>query len=374
MISIVMYGRNDSHGYNLHRRAALSLNCLAEILTDPDDEIVFVDYNTPRTLPTFIEAIADTLTDRCIGKLRVLRVREEIHRRVYGGRTHLNAVEPLARNIALRRSNPANRWVLSTNTDMILMPGGAARSLAALAAGLGDGLYHLPRFELPESFWESLPRSDPAAAFAAIESWSPRLAFDEVTRMDDWMLYDAPGDFQLFPRATLMALDGFDESMCHGWHVDSNLARRLWLHFGETRSMAAALRGYHCNHGRVTSIYQGVDRTENDDARYVFGLRQPDIPAQRGVWGLPDETIEEVSLARARGLAFAGDVGAVMVGAEPAPLEVRYAEDEFFWVNTEHVFPHVASCLDTLPRDSRIACQPGPSVASCTAPAMQPLE
>ncbi len=66
MISVILYGRNDAHGYNLHRRAALSLNCLAEVLTDPDDEIVFVDYNTPDELPTFIEAIADTLTDRCL--------------------------------------------------------------------------------------------------------------------------------------------------------------------------------------------------------------------------------------------------------------------------------------------------------------------
>ena len=64
VISIILYGRNDAHGYNLHRRAALSLNCLAEVLTDADDEIVFVDYNTPDELPTFVEAIADTLTDR----------------------------------------------------------------------------------------------------------------------------------------------------------------------------------------------------------------------------------------------------------------------------------------------------------------------
>ena len=79
MISVLLYGRNDAHGYNLHRRAALSLNCIAEVLTDPDDEIVFVDYNTPDELPTFIEAIADTLTERCLERLRVLRVPAAIH-------------------------------------------------------------------------------------------------------------------------------------------------------------------------------------------------------------------------------------------------------------------------------------------------------
>ena len=53
MISIVLYGRNDNYGYNLHKRAALSLNCMAEVLTDPDDEILFVDYNTDDDFPTF---------------------------------------------------------------------------------------------------------------------------------------------------------------------------------------------------------------------------------------------------------------------------------------------------------------------------------
>jgi hypothetical protein len=71
VISVLLYGRNDTHGYNLHRRAALSLNCIAEVLTYPHDEIIFVDYNTPDELPTFIEAIADTLTEKCVELLRV---------------------------------------------------------------------------------------------------------------------------------------------------------------------------------------------------------------------------------------------------------------------------------------------------------------
>jgi hypothetical protein len=53
MISVVLYGRNDQHGYNLHKRAALGLNCLAEVLDNADDEIIFVDYNTPDDIPTF---------------------------------------------------------------------------------------------------------------------------------------------------------------------------------------------------------------------------------------------------------------------------------------------------------------------------------
>ena len=127
MISVILYGRNDAHGYNLHRRAALSLNCIAEVLTDPDDEIVFVDYNTPDELPTFVEALSDTLTDRCLGLLRVLRVPAAIHAERFAHAHAPAGAEPVARNAAVRRANPSNRWLLSTNTDMIFVPlaGGA---------------------------------------------------------------------------------------------------------------------------------------------------------------------------------------------------------------------------------------------------------
>src|ERR1051325_8458568 len=147
MISVIVYGRNDSHGYNLHKRAAISLNCIAEVLSDPDDEVIFVDYNTPNDLPTFIEAIYDTLTPKAKSRLRVMRIRPELHRRLVR-RTHLFALEPHSRNIAIRRSNPRNRWILATNTDMISLPraatkdhtgvGGEEPAVARIGAADGD--------------------------------------------------------------------------------------------------------------------------------------------------------------------------------------------------------------------------------------------
>ena len=172
LISVVLYGRNDSYGYNLHKRAALSLNCIAELLDAPDDEILFVDYNTPDDLPTFPEAIRDTLTPRARALLRILRLRPAHHRR-FAEHSHLVALEPIARNAAIRRANPANRWVLSTNTDMIFTPRDG-RSLSAIAATLPDGYYHLPRFELPETLWEMLDRGDPAGTIAAVAGWGSR--------------------------------------------------------------------------------------------------------------------------------------------------------------------------------------------------------
>src|ERR1035438_439737 len=103
MISVILYGRNDSYGYNLHKRGAISVNCLAALLSDPDDEILFVDCNTPNQLPTFIEAIYDTLTPQAKARLRVLRLRPELHQRL-SGHTHLMVVEPPPRNIAIDRT------------------------------------------------------------------------------------------------------------------------------------------------------------------------------------------------------------------------------------------------------------------------------
>src|ERR1051326_3839085 len=223
MISVILYGRNDSHGYNLHKRAAISLNCIAEMLQSDGDEILFVDWNTPNDLPSFIEAIYDTLTPRARALVRVFRVRPELHYKLVGP-THLVAVEPQSRNIALRRSNPANRWVLLTNTDMIFVPRSEYESLDDAIGDLEDGQYILPRFELPEPIWEMFPRSDPRAVIAACDELGSRLHLNEVAVSHPWMRFDSPGDFQLVPREVLWGIHGLDEQMIHAWHVDSKLS------------------------------------------------------------------------------------------------------------------------------------------------------
>ena len=168
MLSVILYGRNDSHGYNLHKRAAISFNALAQVMSDPDDEILFVDYNTPDDHPTFPEAIHDTLTDRAKQVMRVLRIRPDQHVR-HRLKTHLVALEAQSRNVALRRSNPRNRWILYTNTDMLLVPRNEKESLSDILGAIPDGFYQVPRFELPEMLWEAaFDRRDPAGNLAKL--------------------------------------------------------------------------------------------------------------------------------------------------------------------------------------------------------------
>ncbi len=357
MISVILYGRNDSHGYNLHKRAAISLNCIAQVLTDPDDEILFVDYNTPNDLPTFIEAIYDTLTPAAKARLRVFRVRPALHDRL-AGRTHLAALEPHSRNIAIRRSNPRNRWLLFTNTDMIFLPRPGFPDLSSAVTGLADGLYIVPRYELPEPLWESFPRTDPEAVIQACEDLGPKLHLEEITLAFPYMRFDQPGDFQLVPRDALWAIHGFDERMIHGWHADSNMCKRFFLFYGNrTESLAGRVKGFHCDHTRVATLAHRLDiKLENNLQEFVFGLEDPVAHHQALTWGAPTEPIEE--------LDFAADPPARFITALEAalgsPQTADYLADSndlrnFVTYHAEHVLPHLAGNLTTYPRTARFA-------------------
>lgn len=296
MLSIIAYGRNDSHGGNLSKRMAISLNCMAQILDHENDEIIFIDYNTPNELPTVIEAIADTLTDRAKSLLRVFRIRPEWHDKMVGGKTHLKAIEPFARNAAIQKSNKANPWILSTNTDMIFVPRGEL-SLSRLVRQLEEGFYGLPRFELPEFIWESLNRSEPAKNIELAASYARPFCLNEVVHNDKILLYDAPGDFQLFSRACLDKVRGFDETMLYGWHVDANFAKRMLLKGYPCRSLVSQLSGYHCSHYKNGTHFIRSSAKKNSKLRSYLRLKEEGIDDEK----ISDyESVEEVKLTTNR--------------------------------------------------------------------------
>ena len=351
MLSVIVYGRNDNYGYNLHKRVALSINCMAEVLDAAGDEILFVDYNTPDDHPTCLEAIRDTLTARARRLLRIFRVRPAQHQR-FRNRTHLVALEPIARNVALRRSNPDNRWILSTNTDMIFVPRDG-RALGDSVSDLDPALYHLPRFEVPETLWEGLDRMDPSGSIAEIGRWGSDLHLNEIVLGSSTVLYDGPGDFQLAPRSDLFGIDGFDERMLLGWHVDSNLARRLGFLHGPPRSVVDRLFGYHCDHTRQVTPAHRHDRVQNDWVRFVDGLTEPTIPEQASNWGLASEPIEEIRLAHDRG-HYVGALRSAIGEAMQAPSEIAYNSASYDKVgyDSRHVVPFLVDALSCYERST----------------------
>jgi hypothetical protein len=350
MISIILYGRNDSYGYNLHKRAALGINCMAEVLTHADDEILFVDYNTPDDHPTFPEAIADTLTDAAIARLRVFRVRPSLHERVRH-RTHLKAIEPIARNVALRRSNPANRWVLSTNTDMIFVPRGPA-SLSDIAGDLVDGYYHLPRFELPESLWEGLDRRNPVDVIDKVRRFGRTMYLNEIVYGAECIKYDAPGDFQLMLRRDLFRIDGFNEEMLLGWHVDSNIAKRLWLLYAKVGDVVDRLFGYHCDHTRQVTPMHQHKAASNDAATFIDNVESASLPQQADTWGFPHDPIEEISLRSSAHHVYMEGLGTVIDGEWAQPVEAFYTRDSYGQTTYEarHVLPFLMDLFASAPR------------------------
>ena len=356
MISVIVYGRNDSYGYNLQKRAALSLNCIAELLDHEDDEIIFLDCNTPDDFPTFPESIHDELSERTKALLRVLRLRPAMYAQHNGG-TKLPVVEPLCRNVAVRRTNPANRWILSTNTDMIFIMREPGLSLSNLCGELEEGFYELPRFEIAEAFWETLDRKEPLAAMETVRRWSRTLHLNEAVNLNPSMRFDGPGDFQLILRKQLFEIDGFNEEMIWGWHVDANICKRLYLlNDRRTGSLLDRMYGYHCQHTLQLSILHSDKKTENDPQKYFHRLKTPFLETQRDTWGIPGEDIEEVRLTGGRDRAFVEIVESLLT---PARVDVTFdkMQDNFNRqkYHPDHTFPFLVNQLRHLPPDAVVA-------------------
>jgi len=355
MLSIVVYGRNDNYGYNLHKRAAISLNCMAEVLNNPEDEIVFVDFNTADDLPTFPEAIRDTLTDKARGLLRIIRVRGHVHKRAIKD-SCLFVNEPLARNIGIRRTNPSNRWILSTNTDMVFVSRQGS-TLSEVVAKLEDGYYALPRFEVPETLWETVDRLLPTAIISSFREWGERLNLNEVVTGRPYQGYDAPGDFQLFPRHEFMNMQGFDESMIYGWHVDSNLCKRMNLYYGKTDSLAESYLGYHCDHTRVSTPAHAAGHQENDWRANCDAVETPFLPAQAEDWGGASEYFEEIRLSEGD-MVYEKNLQAILAGKVLTPPDVAYTDQSYnsnVFYTTRHAFPYLADTLVSMPKGLKTA-------------------
>jgi hypothetical protein len=349
MISVVLYGRNDSHGYNLHKRAAISLNCVAELLTHPEDEIIYVDCNTPDDLPTFLEAIGDTLTPKLKSLLRILRIRPSLYDK-FKGESPLKVLEPHSRNVAIRRSNPANRWILSTNTDMIFVVRDPKQSLSDAVTDLPDGFYELPRFEIPDSMWERFDRLNPSQVVSNMRRWGQSLHLNEAVSSHPVIRFDGPGDFQLMLRDQIFAIHGFDERMIWGWHADSNICKRMCLLNGRTDSFLDRCFGYHCSHVRTVTWYHSDNTTENSIDRFFRQVRTPYLPDQED-WGLVREELEELRLLDETGARFCQVLEGILPGTTEPFTSVPFTSESFssgFYYDNEHVLPYLVEYLTTV--------------------------
>lgn len=294
-ITVIVYGRNDAHGQNLHKRAVISLNAIAEQLEPAKDEILFVDCNSPDDVPTFPEAILDLLTGRARSLLRILRIRPAQYARLAPG-VGQPVFEALCRNVALRRCSPERHWVVSTNTDILLCPRGGKR-LTEYVSELPEGFYGLPRFDVPQGLWQGLDRMDPVACMDAVREWADAFGLRFVAqRPETFIRWENPGDFQLALRKDMVGIGGFDESMVKGpYHIDSNFARRLSLLRGPVCSLEEWGECFHCDHSRQeSSRFKEAAVEANDWGACVLAVGKASIAEAQPLWGGLGEVIEEV--------------------------------------------------------------------------------
>ena len=291
MLSVVVVGRNDNHGYNLGKRVASSLNSISMRLRK-GDELIFVDWNTPRPFPPMPVSIIDDLTEQTKKFLRILVVDPKHHDEVKGESSKM-ILEPIARNVGIRRANPQNKWILSTNTD-ILFIGEEHLSFQDLISQLDDRLWQSFRYEIPEYIWEVLDKRNPKATNHAIRTLSETtpIMLDLTTsptedNTENLSFADAIGDFQLAPREMWELIKGFPEDMLNGWHVDSRAAVQMIHKSGyESKILPTGfgLKTFHQNHLRSLTHFHSnttmnssslISKPYDNDA--TWGIRDTEI-------------------------------------------------------------------------------------------------
>jgi hypothetical protein len=293
MISIVVVGRNDNHGYNLSKRVANSLNSMARMLSE-GDEIVFVDWNTPIGYPVMPVSIKDDLLPKTKSLLRVIRVPQLVHNLVSEG-SNRALIEPLARNVGIRRASAHSKWILSSNTD-ILFASPSGKNFREIFQNLEESLWLTYRFEIPEFIWDDLDRRNPESTSDRLLQWYRDGSVLNRIRVEsasgaDFPIPDGVGDFQLATKSLWDKSTGFPEEMKKGWHVDT----RLSLQMGRISPNKPQLISesdlviFHQNHLRNSTAYHGSSES-NPLSEVVKPYINPNS------WGLFENTLEEIDL------------------------------------------------------------------------------
>ena len=293
MISIVVVGRNDNHGYNLSKRVSSSLNSMAQMLSE-GDEIVFVDWNTPIGYPVMPVSIKDDLLPKTKSLLRIIRVPQLVHNLVSEG-SNRALIEPLARNVGIRRASANSKWILSSNTD-ILFASPSGKNFREIFQNLEESLWLTYRFEIPEFVWDDLDRRNPESTSDRLLQWYRDGSVLNRIRVDsasgaDFPIPDGVGDFQLATKSLWDKSTGFPEEMKKGWHVDT----RLSLQMGRISPNKPQLISesdlviFHQNHLRNSTAYHGSSETNS-----LSEVAKPYINS--GSWGLFENTLEEINL------------------------------------------------------------------------------
>jgi hypothetical protein len=209
--------------------------------------------------------------------------------------SHRKVLEPIARNVGIRRIKSQASWVLSTNTDMLFqLP--KAKNLIELLHDRKPSLLTLFRNEIPEYFWDSFDRMDVSSTDRSLRELSKthltrHILIEQHFQNQEYVMPDAVGDFQLAPSNYWNQMGGFPEDELLGWHNDTRLALQMAkkvkcdIEILDDQDIV----GFHQNHYR--SLVEGQNNSNINDSEVVF-KEYNNGPS----WGLGNEFIEKISL------------------------------------------------------------------------------
>jgi hypothetical protein len=141
--------------------------------------------------------------------------------------------------------------------------------------------------------------------------------------------------------------------MVRGWHVDSNLAKRMWLFRGETLSLEGMVRGYHCDHTRNLTAHHSTPQRPNDFGLFVFELTDPTAPNDP-TWGLNDEVIPEVDLNRRRSMDLPDVLGEIGIGGDPVGRSDFTSQGDRRKADFNHALPWILDPIIASPEVRRV--------------------
>ena len=190
-----------------------------------------------------------------------------------------------------------------------------------------------------------------------MRDWGTTLYLNEIVLGSKFIRYDGPGDFQLLLRSDLFENHGFDEDMLLGWHVDSNIAARMRLKYGDVGDLGQQVYCYHCDHTRqVTPAHSHVG-AQNDWRRFVTDIARSDLPGQAVHWGCVHDAIEEVRLLNEPVGTYVQALHDVIGAPLAAPIVAEYVGETYNKVDYDprHLLPFLADMFVPMPRTINLA-------------------
>lgn len=215
----ILTDRNDD--YKTKDRFIYTINSHLDVF----DEIIFIDYNTPKGKKPFIHEIQSGLPKT--GKLKNILITPEIAKKLCSAETRgIEVINSLAYNIGIRRAS--SDFVVVCATDIF---GPQKIEFDRFVENCDERvMYTFSRRELEKDELFKYEASDWKRALEHFSKNSvPRYYTGQCTPGDWYSIINCCGDFQLAPKTLWETILGYEEKMIYRNFNDTNVQKKAIL-------------------------------------------------------------------------------------------------------------------------------------------------